>query len=71
MPAILIVVLSTVFLAGCSYPPLPVVDMQGVDPVKYNRDAAECAEHAETAFEFGNAATNCMRKKGYKILYGY
>ncbi len=66
-----LIVLALFPLAGCAYPPLPVVDMKGVDPVVYNRDAAECAHYAETAFEFGNAATHCMEKKGYKILYGY
>lgn len=66
--------LLLLFLTGCNagLARQPIVDMAGVDPVAYNRDAAECANIAEhTWFELGNAATNCMAKKGYKILYGY
>lgn len=53
-------------------PPAPVVDMQGVDPMQYNRDLAECVNKtASTAFAFGNPTTDCMSAKGYKILVGY
>ncbi len=58
-------------LAGCGDPiPSPIVDMHGVDPAKYNQDLAECHQIASnTAFAFGNPVTDCMKGRGYKILY--
>ena len=42
--------------------PSPIVDMQGVDPVKYNQDLADCHTIAsKTAFAFGNPVTDCMK----------
>jgi hypothetical protein len=56
-------------LVGCGTGPMnPIVDMQNVDPVKYNRDLAEC-NHAPGVI--GNPISRCMRKKGYKILESY
>lgn len=48
-------------------PPVPVVDMQGVDLVQYNRDLAYC-ENNPPAFGLGNVTSNCMRAKGSHIL---
>jgi hypothetical protein len=42
--------------------------MAGVDPVVYSHDLGACTEYSKTAFEFGDAVTNCMRRKGYKVL---
>jgi hypothetical protein len=53
--------------AACSTLAPPVVDMEGVDQVKYNRDLAWCYNNL-SGFEMGNAVTNCMERKGYKIL---
>lgn len=59
-------------LAGCGTPisaNRPIVDMEGVDVVKHNRDMAACeAWVASQAITFGNATERCMREKGYKIL---
>lgn len=56
-------------LAACGGPdPGPVVDMEGVDQVKYNRDLADCYNEKRFATEWGSPITNCMRAKGYKIL---
>jgi hypothetical protein len=58
-------------LSGCGGPvPTPVVDMSGVDQVKYNRDLAECINN-QPAFAFGNPVTKCMRANGYDVLVAY
>lgn len=33
--------------AGCASHPDPIVDMQGVDPVRYETDRQECAAYAD------------------------
>ncbi len=67
---VLSVVLALV-LAGCgSATPNPVVDMQGVDPVKYNRDLADCVNN-QPFLALGNPVSTCMRARGYKILVNY
>jgi hypothetical protein len=60
-------------LAGCGGPtPVPIVDMEGVNPVTYNRDLASCVkDNASKALVIGNGVTRCMVGKGYKILEGY
>jgi hypothetical protein len=59
------------FLSGCGGPVQPpIIDMTGVDPIKHNRDVAECYR-TMPAFAFGNPVTKCMQAKGYKILVGY
>lgn len=45
--------------------------MQGKDPVKVERDRAECQAVANRVFAWGNAITKCMASKGYVILVGY
>lgn len=62
---LLIVALS---LFGCvSSTPQPIVDMQGVDIVQYNRDLAYCETHVPF-FSARNPYSDCLRAKGYKIL---
>lgn len=34
-------------LAGCAANPDPIVDMKGVDPVRYERDLAECKAYKD------------------------
>lgn len=50
----------------------PVVDMTGVDPGRHSRDLAACAAERYTGqngfIEAGNPLTNCMARKGYKVL---
>lgn len=59
-------------LAGCASAPVPpVVDMAGVDPVKLNRDLADCEEYRRNlTIGLGPPLANCMRDKGYKVLIG-
>lgn len=47
----------------------PVVDMKGVDPVRYNRDLAACEDYVARQFiSAGNGVSRCLSEKGYKIL---
>ena len=48
----------------------PIVDMQGVDPVKYQQDLAYCREERKWTLTFGNYMDECLATKGYKILQG-
>jgi hypothetical protein len=57
--------------ASCNPLPAPVVDMEGVNPVTYNRDLAACYEEKKWAIEAGNAISNCMSAKGYKVLVSH
>lgn len=55
-------------LAGCvTKAEAPIVDMEGVDIVKYNRDLADC-ELSTPVVSLGSYLTKCMHEKGYKIL---
>jgi hypothetical protein len=61
---------SKILLTGCQPTLAPIVDMTGVDQAQYNRDLAKRVNH-QPLFAFGNPVTQCMQKKGYKILVGY
>lgn len=52
------VALATV-AAGCAGPDLPVVDLQGKDPVQANRDMAACQLYAQGG-GWGNPIASCM-----------
>lgn len=39
--------LMTCAVLGCAAHPEPIVDMQGVDPVRYEHDLADCRGYAE------------------------
>lgn len=55
--------------SGCGETPRPLVDMEGVDPIKHNRDLADCYDRVAAQFiSSGNAVGNCMASKGYKVL---
>lgn len=59
-------------LVGCGAAQPPVVDMTGVDPGQHSRDLADCDRQRYTGqngfVEFGNPLSNCMERKGYKVL---
>ena len=56
-------------LAGCGETPRPLVDMEGVDPVKHNRDLAACYDKVgKQFFSWGTDVGDCMASKGYKVL---
>lgn len=56
-------------LSACNTVQQPVVDLTGVDMGRYSQDQAACdRERYETSFSVGNPLTNCMERKGYKIL---
>ncbi len=65
------VVVGAALVGACGGPQQPIIDMQGKDPVKVERDRAECAVVASQVFAWGNAITKCMASKGYVILVGY
>jgi hypothetical protein len=47
----------------------PIIDLEGVNMVKHNRDLAACEEWVtQQAFVAGNGVSQCMHDKGYKIL---
>ena len=63
-------VVSGFLAASCSTMPVPVVDMEGVDQIQYNRDLAD--RYDETpAFAFGNWLATCLESKGYTVLVGH
>jgi hypothetical protein len=65
---LLILNLIGLLCASCSTPQPPVVDMSGIKQETYNRDLAHCY-NSMPFFAVGNAVTNCMQAKGYRILY--
>lgn len=67
----LLPIAAALMLAGCSSvsSQRPLVDLEGVDLAKYQRDMAACED--ETASQLvvaGNGVSRCMQAKGYKIL---
>jgi uncharacterized protein YcfL len=71
MRKVVLSVALALLLAECgSANPNPVVDMQGVGSVKYNRDLADCVNN-QPFLALGNPVSACMRAKGYKILVNY
>lgn len=54
-------------IAACAGPDLPVVDLQGKDPVQANRDMAACQTYAAGG-GWGNPIASCMVDKGYTLL---
>ena len=48
----------------------PIVDMQGVDPAKFQQDLAYCHEERKWTLTLGNYMDECLATKGYKILEG-
>jgi hypothetical protein len=66
-------VLVFLLLSGCAgHDRLegPVVDLAGVDPVKYNKDMGECTQIKREASFVGSAGiiTDCMTSRGYRII---
>lgn len=47
----------------------PIIDLEGVDMVKHNRDLAACEDYVSSQLiSPGNGVSRCMHEKGYKIL---
>lgn len=46
-PQDMLAITALLLLAGCASHPEPIVDMQGVDPARFERDSTECAAYAE------------------------
>jgi hypothetical protein len=66
---------ASVYLAGCASAPTsgietPIVDMAGVDQVKYNQDLAACFE-GRPFISVSGYMSDCMRGKGYRVLASY
>ena len=47
--------LAAALLAGCAQSYQPIVDMNGVDPARYQQDLAECRHYAEEVSPAGEA----------------
>ena len=54
-------------LTACA-PRNPEMGAQNVDQAQYNRDLAVCQKQAASSFSFGNAVTDCMRARGYRMM---
>jgi hypothetical protein len=56
--------------AGSSRYAAPIVDMRGVDPIKYNNDLGQCTQQKrDTVFYAdGGVITRCMAARGYTII---
>lgn len=73
-PKFLLVISLALPLAGCGggYNRLegPVVNTRNMDPVKYNRDLADCTDRKRNASFVGSARiiTDCMTERGYDII---
>lgn len=71
MKNVLWVASLAITLAACGPPPNPVIDMEGKDPVKANRDMAACQHETSDVFAWGNPMAKCMRAKGYAVIGVY
>ena len=54
-------------LTACA-PRNPEMGAQNVDQAQYNRDLAVCQQQAASSFSLGNAVTDCMRARGYRVM---
>jgi hypothetical protein len=47
----------------------PTVDMRDVDPVKYNKDLADCTDEKRNASFIGSARiiSDCMTRRAYNV----
>ena len=54
-------------LSACA-PRNPEMGAQNVDQAQYNRDLAVCQQQAASSFSLGNAVTDCMRARGYRVM---
>jgi hypothetical protein len=65
--------LTTLLLAGCGggydrYDP-PTVDTRNVDPIRYNKDLADCTDKKRAHGWIGDAQmiSDCMTRRGYNF----
>lgn len=64
-----VMLLAILGLAACGETPRPLIDMEGVDPVKQNRDLADCYKKVGAQFfSWGTDVADCMTSRGYKVL---
>ena len=62
-------ILVTSLAAGCSTPPYPIVEKDGVSVPEMNRDMADCVNQRNAAFvTVGQFISRCMEGKGYRVL---
>ena len=52
----LVIVIAAALLAGCADTYNPIVDNKGVDQAAYQRDLAQCRDHARRVSPLGDAA---------------
>jgi hypothetical protein len=63
-----LVLLATLVAPGCEHiHPVPIIDLQGVDQVKYNRDLADCYKE-QGVFVTDQMLPKCVERKGYKVI---
>jgi hypothetical protein len=41
---------------------------ENLDQAQYSHDLAVCQQQAASSFSIGNAVTDCMRARGYKVM---
>ncbi|RXJ72126.1 glycine zipper family protein [Veronia nyctiphanis] len=70
MKHILCIFISVVFLAGCAYNQKPVVDLEGVDKAKYDKDFAYCQRLAEQVDESEAAKTEAANSSVSGAIIG-
>ena len=58
---------TALFIAACANVP-GVYDQSGHSQAQYQQDLAYCQANAPL-IGWGNPITNCMRKKGYTVLW--
>jgi hypothetical protein len=68
-----VLVFLAIGLCGCasrSQYQGPIVDMSGVDPVKYNNDLGRCTRMKQEASFIGAATmiSDCMAERGYRVI---
>lgn len=60
-------VISALSLAACGNG-IPITDMTNVDQAKYSQDLAVCYKNPPF-LAAGNYVANCLKAKGYNVLY--
>jgi hypothetical protein len=73
MIRLMVLGVAAVALSGCagnSRYIAPIVDMRGVDPIKYNNDLGECTQQKrDTPFYMdGGSISKCMTARGYTVI---
>ena len=61
---------ATAVLAGCAAHPEPIVDLRGVDPVRYESDLAECQAYADQIKTTAGATRGAVAGAAYGAAIG-